>query len=68
MSLHLIPEEHVKKNNLRDPGKIIVKLPGGKVEIPRQAITTTPFTGYKIVERDGNFYVEVPDGIDEIFS
>jgi hypothetical protein len=67
MSLHLIPEDQIEKNGLGDPGKIVVKFHGGKIELPRQRKTKTPFTGYNIIERDGKLYVEIPDGIDKIF-
>lgn len=68
MSLHLIPEDQVEKNSLRDPGVMVVKFHGGKIELPRKRMAVTPFTRYNIVERDGNFYVEIPDGIDKIYS
>lgn len=68
MSLHLIPEDQVEKNRLRNPGSVKIEVGTVKIEYPRERMRKTPFTRYDIVERDGNFYIEIPDGIDEIFS
>lgn len=67
MSLHLIPEDQVEKYSLRDPGEEIIGVGSLNMRLPKKRMSKAPFTRYDIVERDGNFYVEIPDGIDKIF-
>jgi hypothetical protein len=57
-TLDEIPEQLVKKYNLDDPG--YTEGWGGQ-KYPRPKRTTTPFTGYEILELNGKFYVRVPN-------
>ena len=52
-----IPEEIVKKYNLKDPGRTAGW--GGKT-YARVKRAVTPFTGYEIFEEDDKFYVRIP--------